>query len=92
MRINPFDHSQNVGNPEQISRKADKKTEQAQPAQPAAQEDVKLSPQLQERLAKTPDIRQERVAEIKQAREAGTYNVSDSQLADAMFKEFFKRG
>jgi len=31
-----------------------------------------------------PDVRQERVSAIKQQMQAGTYNVSDSQLADAM--------
>jgi len=88
MRIDHFQHSQNVGEAEQVSRKQDKK---ALPPQTPVQDGAQLSPQLQEKLAKAPEVRQERVEAIKQARAAGTYNVSDSQLADAMFKEFFKR-
>jgi len=55
------------------------------------QDGAQLSATLREKLAKAPEIRQERVDAIKQARAAGTHNVSDSQLVDAMFKEFFKR-
>lgn len=90
MRINPFQNSQDIGNSEQVNRKTDKKAEQV--SQPAEQDGAKLSAHLQQRLAATPDVRQERVAEIQQAREAGTYKVSDGQLANAMFKEFFSRG
>lgn len=89
MNINQIRNSQDIGNSEQVNRKTDKKAEQAKPAE---QEGAKLSAHLQERLAATSDIRQERVAAVKQAREAGTYNVSDGQLANAMFKEFFGRG
>jgi len=89
MRINPFQQPQDISTTEQVNRKQDKKTEST-PA--PAQDGVKLSSQLQQRLAQTPDVRQERVDSIKQAMQAGTYNVSDSQLADAMFKEFFNRG
>jgi flagellar biosynthesis anti-sigma factor FlgM len=88
MRIDSFQHSQNVGDSEQVSRKQDKKP---MPPQTPVQDGTKLSVTLQEKLAKAPEVRQERVAAIKQAMDAGTYNVSDSQLADAMFKEFFKR-
>ncbi len=88
MRIDSFQHSQNVGDSEQVSRKQDKK---AMPPQTPAQDSAQLSPSLQEKLAKAPEVRQERVAAVKQAMAAGTYNVSDSQLADAMFKDFFKR-
>ena len=88
MRIDSSQQPQNVANNEQVNRKPGKKAEQAQPAE---QEGVKLSAQLKEKLANAPEIRQERVAAIKQAREAGTYKVSDSQLADAMFKEFDRR-
>jgi flagellar biosynthesis anti-sigma factor FlgM len=88
MRIDSFQSSQNVSDPEQVTRQQGKKTTQTQaPAQGSAQ----LSATLQEKLAKTPEVRHERVAAVKQAMDAGTYNVSNSQLADAMFKEFFKR-
>ena len=89
MHINSIHNSQDIGNTEQVNRKTDKKVEQAKPAE---QDGAKLSTHLQERLAATPDVRQERVAEIKQAREAGTYKVSNGQLANAMFKDFFSRG
>ena len=88
MRIDSFQHSQNVGESEQVSRKQDKKP---LPPQAPVQDGAQLSAQLQEKLAQAPEVRHERVAAIKQAREAGTYSVSDSQLADAVFKEFFKR-
>jgi flagellar biosynthesis anti-sigma factor FlgM len=89
MRINPSDPLQNIDTTEQVNRKQDKKTVQT-PA--PAQDGVQVSPQLQERLAQTPEVRQERIDAIKSAREAGTYSVSDSQLADSVFKEFFNRG
>jgi flagellar biosynthesis anti-sigma factor FlgM len=89
MRIDSFQHSQNVGDSEQVSPKQDKKP---MPPQAPVQDSAQLSAHLQEKLAKAPEVRQERVTAIKQAMDAGTYKVSDSQLADAMFKEFFKRG
>jgi flagellar biosynthesis anti-sigma factor FlgM len=89
MRINPSDPSQNIDTTEQVNRKQDKKTVQT-PA--AVQDGVQVSPQLQERLAQTPEVRQDRINAIQSARAAGTYSVSDSQLGDSMFKEFFNRG
>jgi flagellar biosynthesis anti-sigma factor FlgM len=88
MRIDSFQSSQNIGDSEQVSRKQDKK---ALPPQTPVQDSAQLSVTLQEKLAKAPEVRHDRVAAIKQAMDAGTYNVSDSQLAGAMFKEFFKR-
>jgi flagellar biosynthesis anti-sigma factor FlgM len=89
MRINSFDQSQNIGTTDQVSRKQDKKTLQT----PAADQDgAQISAQLQQRLVQTPEIRQDRIDAIKQARETGTYSVSDDQLSGAMFKEFFNRG
>jgi flagellar biosynthesis anti-sigma factor FlgM len=89
MRINSFDQTQNIGTTEQVSRKQDKKTSQT----PAADQDgAQISAQLQQRLAQTPEVRQDRIDAIKQARDAGTYSVSDDQLSSAMFKEFFNRG
>jgi negative regulator of flagellin synthesis FlgM len=90
MRINPFQQPQDIASTEQANRQHNKKAAQTQtPQQP---DGVTLSAQLQQKLAQAPDVRQERVAAIKQAMQDGTYNVSDSQLADAMFKEFFNRG
>ena len=89
MRIDSFQHSQNIDDAEQVSRKQDKKP---MPPQTPVQDGTQLSATLQEKLAKAPEVRHERVTAIKQALDAGTYNVSDSQVADAMFKEFFKRG
>jgi flagellar biosynthesis anti-sigma factor FlgM len=88
MRIDTFQSSQNTGDPEPVSRKQDKKP---MPPQAPVPDSAQLSATLQEKLAKAPEVRHERVAAIKQAIDAGTYSVSDSQLADAMFKEFFKR-
>ncbi len=88
MRIDSFHHSQNVDEPNQVTSKQDKKPV---PPQAPVQDGAQLSATLREKLAKAPEIRQERVDAIKQARAAGTHNVSDSQLADAMFKELFKR-
>ena len=89
MRINSFDQSQQIdATQQQVTRNQDKKTTQT----PATEQDgVQVSSQLQARLAQTPDVRQDRIDAIKAARENGTYNVSDSQLAGAMFKEFFNR-
>jgi anti-sigma28 factor (negative regulator of flagellin synthesis) len=89
MRINPSDHTQDVATTEQVNRKQDKKAVQTSAP---AQDGVKISPQLQERLAQTPEVRQDRIEAIKSARAAGTHNVSDSQLTDSLFKEFFNRG
>lgn len=89
MRINSFDPTQNIGDTEQVNRKQDKKTAQATATE---QDGAQISTQLQQRLAQAPEVRQDRIDAIKQARDAGTYNVSDTQLAGAMFKEFFNRG
>lgn len=89
MRINSFDQSNQIdATQQQVNRNQDKKTTQT----PASDQDgVQVSSQLQARLAQTPDVRQNRIDAIKAARENGTYNVSDSQLAGAMYKEFFNR-
>lgn len=90
MRINSFDQSNQIDTTQQqVTRNQDKKTAQTTPTE---QDGVQVSSQLQARLAQTPDVRQDRIDAIKAARENGTYNVSDSQLAGAMFKEFFNRG
>ena len=88
MRINPSDYSQNIDSTEQVTRKQDKRTA---PTSTPQQDGAQISPQLQERLAQSPDIRQDRVDAVRQARDSGTHNVSDEQLAGAMFKEFFNR-
>lgn len=41
-------------------------------------------------LASVPDVRQNRVDEVKQQIEAGTYNVSASQVADKLLKKYFE--
>ncbi len=92
MRIDSFQPSQNINDSEQVKRR---QQEKPAPAQAPAQDSAELSAHgrnLQETLSTTPDIRQERVDAIKKAMDAGTYNVSNSQLADAMVNEFFKRG
>jgi negative regulator of flagellin synthesis FlgM len=41
-------------------------------------------------MSKTPDIREEKVREIKNKLESGDYNVSSSDLADKMISKFFE--
>jgi len=91
MRINSFEPSQNVTDTRQVNRRQDKKAEVSQ-AQTPAQDTAQISERarIQQAVAKAPEVRQDRVAEIKAQIDAGTYNVSNSQLADAMMKDFSK--
>lgn len=41
-------------------------------------------------LAKLPDVREDKVAELKAAMESGTYNVSSQEIADAMVSKFYE--
>jgi negative regulator of flagellin synthesis FlgM len=92
MRIDSFQPSQNIAETEQVKRRQQDKTASSQAP---AQDSANLSDHarnLQEKLAATPEIRQERIDAIKKAVDAGTYHVSNSQLADAMMSEFSKKG
>ncbi len=51
--------------------------------------DVQLSNVGQQAMA-APDIRQERVAELRQAIDSGTYSVSNEALADAMMRDLLQ--
>ncbi len=42
-------------------------------------------------VAQAPEIRQERVDQLRQAISSGTYSVSDEQLADAMLRNILQR-
>jgi negative regulator of flagellin synthesis FlgM len=87
MRIDSFQPSNSIADSNPVARQEQKKAQQAQqPAQDSAS--ISERARLQQRAAQAPDVRQERVAAIKAQMQAGTYNVSDSQLADAMMKEF----
>jgi len=88
MRINSAHPTQNTTETPQVSRRQEKKVQPA-PAQDTAQ--ISEHARVQQALAKTPEIRQERVAAIKQQMDAGTYKVTDSQLADSMVKEMSKK-
>ena len=52
--------------------------------------DVRLSG-LEAKVASAPDIRQDRVDQLRQAVTSGTYSVSDEQLADAMLRDALQR-
>lgn len=41
-------------------------------------------------VSAAPDVRQEKVDNIKQQMEAGNYNVTASQLADKLLKKYFE--
>lgn len=43
-------------------------------------------------LSQTPDIREDKVAEIKNAMNTGTYNVSAQEIADKMVSKYFDIG
>jgi len=49
------------------------------------QSDVSASQQLRAKLEQTPEIRQDRVAALRQAMQDGTYKVSSQDLANAVF-------
>ena len=51
-----------------------------------AQEFAKLSAQI----ASIPEVRQERVASLRQAIQGGTYKVSDQQIAQSMLRDLGK--
>lgn len=40
-------------------------------------------------IAETPDVREEKVAQMKEALASGTYNVSSQEIADKMISKFF---
>ena len=44
---------------------------------------------LAEKLQQLPDVRQERVAALRQAVQSGQYRPSDQQIADALHAQFF---
>jgi flagellar biosynthesis anti-sigma factor FlgM len=44
---------------------------------------------LKAQLQSLPDVRQERVQQLQKAINGGTYQVSDQQIADAIFSELF---
>ena len=44
---------------------------------------------LAERLQQLPDVRQERVAALRQAVQSGQYRASDQQIADALHAQLF---
>jgi negative regulator of flagellin synthesis FlgM len=87
MRIDSFQPSNSIADTKPVNRQEQKKAQQAQvPATDSAS--ISERARLQQRAAQAPDVRQERVSAIKAQMQAGTYKVSDSQLADAMMKEF----
>jgi negative regulator of flagellin synthesis FlgM len=91
MRIDSFQPSNSIADTQPVTRQEQKKVPQTQlPAQDSA--NISERARLQQRASQVPDVRQERVSAIKQQMQAGTYNVSDSQLADAMMTEFSTRG
>ena len=64
--------------------------------QPSAKEDtVSLSQEAREvaavtqKLAETPDVREDKVAEIKEQIESGTYTVNGQKAAAGLLKESF---
>ena len=40
-------------------------------------------------LAQVPDVREDKVAEYREAMESGSYNVSSQEIADALVSKFF---
>jgi flagellar biosynthesis anti-sigma factor FlgM len=44
---------------------------------------------LADKLRQLPDVRQERVAALRQAVQSGQYQASDQQIADALHAQFF---
>ncbi|MDD5934725.1 MAG: flagellar biosynthesis anti-sigma factor FlgM [Clostridiales bacterium] len=49
--------------------------------------DIQVAKQV---VAQAPDIRQDKVNEIKQRMASGKYNVSTEEIADKMIKDFFE--
>lgn len=96
MKINgPFSSPGN-GGPERVDpRTSNAKVQHEQAAR--VQDKARLSVDqaklrsLRQELERVPDIRTERVAEIKLAIEQGRYRVSNEQVAEAMFSELFGR-
>jgi len=65
--------------------------QEAQPSDSAdVTADVRLSG-LEAKVVSAPDIRQERVDQIRQQIASGTYSVSDEQLANAMLQDVLKQ-
>ncbi len=52
--------------------------------------EVQLS-SLEGKVASAPDIRQDKVDQLRQAIASGTYSVTDEQLADAMIRDALRR-
>ena len=55
-----------------------------------ASSDVQLSG-LEAKVVSAPEIRQDRVDQLREALASGTYSVSDEQLADAMLRDILRR-
>jgi flagellar biosynthesis anti-sigma factor FlgM len=91
MPIDSYQPLPNSGDPDRIKRQqppADLTGTSSNLATDAAQISTEI---LTQRLAATPEIRQGRVDAVKQAMSAGTYSVTNDQLANAMWNEFFKK-
>lgn len=71
-------------------------TRKVQPAQeagrPSRGDEVSLSPEaqqvlaLKDKIAQTPEVRQQRIAELRRQIESGTYRPSGRDVADSMLK------
>lgn len=65
---------------------------------PPPTDSVKLSPenteyaQVLKRIGEIPDIRQERVEEIRKSLEAGTYDIDPQLVADRIIREIVSEG
>jgi negative regulator of flagellin synthesis FlgM len=93
MRVDgPIPLPENV-QPQKVERARAGSNQNSTAAVPSSQDQAQLSVssekigQLKATLASVPEIRQERVAPLRQAINDGSYQVSDQQLADAIHSD-----
>lgn len=88
MRINDFFNTADSLQPERTVPARQERTASGTPVRDKvavfSQDEVA---DLTDQVNQVPDVRQERVEALRQAIMAGTYNITDDQLADAMFSE-----
>ncbi|MBZ5628022.1 MAG: flagellar biosynthesis anti-sigma factor FlgM [Acidobacteriia bacterium] len=94
MKIEPTGPSSRGFEPERLSERSNGRAVDA-PAPAAVQDDSQFSSVVQKLVkdsAQLPDIRQERVASLRETILQDRYHVSNSAVADAMFNTFFAKG
>lgn len=90
MRINGITNAGNVYNTKKVNKAYSSSSVPTSKDTLAISDFAKELQIAKQAVLNTPDVRQDKVDEIKKQMEAGNYNVSASQLADKLLKKYFE--